>query len=409
MNSRRFTSAETIPNSNSTRNPNILESNDDIDQELLLKRHIATHAMECTLDELGETNHNILFPQNSEPDISPITNTTSFTFPKIVQYMEIIKGTRRETPNVKKIKIFVDTLGPYMKLKPWSFDNTPTVSFAPIPPHGAPSLDHKSVPLPPSPLTTYLTAPPGSYTTGPAQLLVPPATTTVPTGTISSTGTDSTQPSPPPPPPSRTESSPAPSLIAHHGVSVASNPSYPSHSSDSDSKDSSYGSSSISSSRSSVRTRRRLLKTHDKKFTKLTEQLTKQAHQMKIDKLTINVDTIQIRLKFTEYMESLRILLTNHITTKDMLADYPKIRHPARSYADAAVFNLLSVYSDKHKKDMIRGLAQSRYKAFTRLQDQCASNIPDDKMCFNNFSQQSNRDTTNRPLPSSDASVAPGF
>lgn len=118
MNSRRFTSAETIPNSNSTRNPNILESNDDIDQELLLKRHIATHAMECTLDELGETNHNILFPQNSEPDISPITNTTSFTFPKIVQYMEIIKGTRRETPNVKKIKIFVDTLGPYMKLKP---------------------------------------------------------------------------------------------------------------------------------------------------------------------------------------------------------------------------------------------------------------------------------------------------
>ena len=85
-------------------------------------------------------------------------------------------------------------------------------------------------------------------------------------------------------------------------------------------------------------------------------------------------DTLQRRIYFLSFIDSLDMIFSQYRETCEVLIDYPKIGGDnVKDYSKQAIRNLLHANSDVHSRRLIAEFPKDGIKCIEKLQSHCAN------------------------------------
>ena len=152
---------------------------------------------------------------------------------------------------------------------------------------------------------------------------------------------------------------------------------------------------SDSSDDSHYRRRRCKNKRHRKKdpiklCASLTEKLLTTAYKSKIIRFKMDEDTLQRRIYFLTFVESLEMILSQYTQTCEVLLEYPKIGGDdiIEDFAKKAIRNILHANIDVHSRRLIADFPRDGIKCIKKLQSHFANMTFADKSRYDRIFQK---------------------
>ena len=107
---------------------------------------------------------------------------------------------------------------------------------------------------------------------------------------------------------------------------------------------------------------------------RLTKKLLTTAYKSKIIRFKMDEDPLQRRINFLTFVESLKIIFSQHTETCEVILDYPKIGGgDIEDYAKHSIRNLLHVNIDVHSIRLIVDFPIDGIKCIEKIQSHCAN------------------------------------
>ena len=120
----------------------------------------------------------------------------------------------------------------------------------------------------------------------------------------------------------------------------------------------------------------------------LTENLLTTAFKSKITRFKMDEDTLQRRIYFLTFIDSLDMIFSQYRETCEVLLDYPKMGGGDFKDYEKAIRNLLYANIDVHSRRLIAEFPKDGIKCLEQLQSHCANMNFADKIRYDRTFQQ---------------------